>query len=41
MSSSKGIFHLYLSDFTAQLNFMLPAAGRKVNINPSEVMLLQ
>lgn len=41
MSSSKGIFHLYPSDFTAQVNFMLPAAGGKVNINPSEVMLLK
>lgn len=36
MSSSKGIFHLHL---TAQLNFTLPAAGGKVSINPSEVML--
>lgn len=41
MSSSKGIFHLYLCDFTAQLNFRLPAVAGKVSINPSEVMLLK
>lgn len=41
MFSSKGIFHLYPSDFTARLNFTLPAAGGKANINPLEAMLLQ